>query len=74
MTNRSEQQGTHDRSMKQHEQQQQEMGEREGDRKSSQMTDRGNRGNAGSRQGDRETSARPAPGHTRGEERDRKNR
>jgi hypothetical protein len=29
-----------------------------------------NRGNAGSRNGDRETSRRPAPGHTRGEERD----
>ena len=29
-----------------------------------------NRGNAGSRNGDRETSRSPAPGHTRGEERD----
>jgi hypothetical protein len=33
-----------------------------------------NRGNAGSHQGDRDRSRSPAPGHTRGEERDRHNR
>ena len=50
-------------------------GDRERERKSSQMSaDRANLGNAGSHQGDRDTSAPPAPGHKRGEERDRNNR
>jgi hypothetical protein len=59
-------------------QRQQEIrGEGTGDRgrKSSQLSeDRTTGGNAGSHQGDRDTSAPPAPGQTRGEERDRKNR
>jgi hypothetical protein len=48
-----------------------EAGVRKGSLRGSQQI---NRGNAGSHQGDRDRSGNPAPGHTRGEERDRKNR
>jgi hypothetical protein len=48
-----------------------EAGVRKGALRGSQQA---NRGNAGSHQGDRDRSGNPAPGHTRGEERDRHNR
>jgi hypothetical protein len=48
-----------------------EAGVRKGSLRGSQQI---NRGNAGSHQGDRDRSGNPAPGHTRGEERDRHNR
>jgi hypothetical protein len=48
-----------------------EAGVRKGSLRGSQQT---NRGNAGSHQGDRDRSGNPAPGHMRGEERDRHNR